>query len=852
MQVGSPVPADDLDIASMDTSPSARLFSLDLPSRVKRYMEQHSRSKDYTVLHAYIDGLHLDNDAPQNIVSLDVFKQNVTRKNSSDFRNLVNKAVTEKDWENVITHDVFWTELPADPLSHFDFDSSRQLQRSWTSTFACREVVERLEEHVRNQIKAPHLHARYCSIIQSSGMGKSCLLDEFSKLHFVIPVNLRASTSGYPPPDVAVRDFLTPFNNRYEDEHWQETSYSRASHFLFSLFIHTKDVVVRFGAEEKKDCVKRFREFMSKGQRFGHVGYNRWKFYNDVVTRAKMDFDDKAITTPDRQKLQDAFEELRECICIQEPSRKSTTVDVFIMFDEAHSLTTLWPNCGGLSNFTELQRALTIFSWSSLFTFFLSTTGKISQSMPPAYQTPRQPRAFIELGFDQLMTDRRIPDRYPTLEAVTSLECISHMGRPLWGTMYDHGDISVHNKILLFAIQKLLGSNEGVARSEAQEYAILSQRLALDINSAAYVSVPSTSIREKTLDQIANHMQVCVEIGEENENIRGIAASEPILSEAASIIMRNTDFQWLNTLRTIVPAFSVNVGDRGELLVAAFLTQARDMAISLKPSLPPPECCSHFLVKDLFKSLFFEKTFKSMFQSIPSICLSTSKKLRFKKVAAVAHMHFNHFIKAQEQKVTSHQYLLGFIARGAAVLGANGQPGFDAVLPYLFETTNLDISKLGFIIIRVENDGNNSEPDADMFLKMDPFTCGLLDKLDVDGCFRIPIIRIVFSLRGEGAVVTPMRYSTPSEGASLDNFDERGEPRFVAYDFWCSGIGPDLLQPVGNAHAQWAGLLKPGGPWRSFYDSSPAPDELRSQFPMGSCEESHWKRWLRVVKEREI
>jgi hypothetical protein len=418
--------------------------------------------------------------------------------------------------------------------------------------------------------------------------------------------------------------------------------------------------------------------------------------------------------------------------------------------------------------------------------------------------------------------------------------------------MYDHGDMSVHNTIISFAIEKLLCSDEGVARSEAQEYAILSQRLALDINSAAYVSAPSTSIREKSLDQIANHMQVCVEIGEENENIRGIAASEPILSEAASYIMRNMGFQWLDTLRRIIPAFSINVGDHGELLVTAFLTQARDMAISLRTSPPPPECCDHFLVKDLLESLFFEKTFKSMFQSTPSICLSTSKKLRFKKVAAVAHMHFNHFIKVQEQKVTSHQYLLGFIARGAAVLGANSQPAFDAVLPYLFETTNLDISKLGFIVIRVKNDGSNSEPDADMFLKMDPFTCGLLDKSDVDGYFRIPIIRIVFSLRGEGAVVTPMRYSTPSEGASLDNFDERGEPRFVAYDFWCSGIGPDLLQPVGNAHAQWAGLLKPGGPWHSFYDSSPAPDELRSQFPMGSCDESHWKRWLRVVKEREM
>ena len=32
------------------------------------------------------------------------------------------------------------------------------------------------------------LYARHCSIVQSSGMGKSLLLDEFSKKYFLIPV----------------------------------------------------------------------------------------------------------------------------------------------------------------------------------------------------------------------------------------------------------------------------------------------------------------------------------------------------------------------------------------------------------------------------------------------------------------------------------------------------------------------------------------------------------------------------------------------------------------------------------------------------------------------------------------
>lgn len=52
---------------------------------------------------------------------------------------------------------------------------------------------------------------------------------------------------------------------------------------------------------------------------------------------------------------------------------------------------------------------------------------------------------------------------------------------------------------------------------------------------------------------------------------------------------------------------------------------------------------------------------------------------------------------------------------------------------------------------------------------MDPFTCGLLDKSDVGERFAIPIIRIAFAIRGKQDIVTHMKYSTPWEGASLDN-----------------------------------------------------------------------------------
>lgn len=40
------------------------------------------------------------------------------------------------------------------------------------------------------------LYARLLPVVQSSGMGKSRLIDEFSKKHFVIPFNLREGTHG--------------------------------------------------------------------------------------------------------------------------------------------------------------------------------------------------------------------------------------------------------------------------------------------------------------------------------------------------------------------------------------------------------------------------------------------------------------------------------------------------------------------------------------------------------------------------------------------------------------------------------------------------------------------------------
>ena len=116
----------------------------------------------------------------------------------------------------------------------------------------------------------------------------------------------------------------------------------------------------------------------------------------------------------------------------------------------------------------------------------------------------------------------------------------------------------------------------------------------------------------------------------------------------------------------ILTGFSINQGDHGELLVATFFTQAHDQAIHEKL----PQFCSYFSVHELFSSLFTDSTFKSILNSLPSLC-HTEMKQPFREVSENANMHFNHMIKPQVHMLLACQLLLYYMSHGAATLGAN-------------------------------------------------------------------------------------------------------------------------------------------------------------------------------------
>jgi hypothetical protein len=143
-------------------------------------------------------------------------------------------------------------------------------------------------------------------------MGKSRMIDELSKEHFVIPINLRKTGtgmfslifrpvfishfhSGFPPGDYDVSNFLTarPFT--------PEDASKRAQAFLTSLFTTTTaylagrlddcigSIIDEMPIEQRpKTYAQKFRLFMTVGSTFKLQGGLRQAFYRDVIVQANV------------------------------------------------------------------------------------------------------------------------------------------------------------------------------------------------------------------------------------------------------------------------------------------------------------------------------------------------------------------------------------------------------------------------------------------------------------------------------------------------------------------------------------------------------------------------------------
>ncbi|KAJ2932242.1 hypothetical protein H1R20_g4866, partial [Candolleomyces eurysporus] len=692
-----------------------------------------------------------------------------------------------------------------------------------------------------------NLYARYASVVQSSGTGKSRAVDEMSKKHFVIPINLRASgTTGYPPPDGDLQSFLCAT---------QGDRYSLFCAFLQALFQTTvlaldNGLGLDSGKGEFKDddrpeeIARKFREHMSSGMSTdGHGPYRRG-FYRIVIEEMNKILKSKGSLKQAQQTLEDLVNRIvRKTVF---PGTKLPDPLVIIAFDEAHTLTNhVYRTHGSAwSNFVELRRALHHYvSDRSLSTLFLSTTSKIDQLASLRSQDYSALfyngnfsayRPFVALGFDQFAKRLRL-DGTEDFNSVITLDFIASYGRPLWGSIFlfkdPEGD-EMKKSIVDYAAMKLLGGRSitSIKRlDEDQIFACLSRRLPIEFNSTDYVSHGQEKL------QVEGHMRMCLKADAGFENIVTTSSSEPVLSEAAYFIMFHIRMDWPGAFQDVLSSFSVHKGDHGEMLVLLSQMMARDQAVSKFISYRRHGLsCS---IPEFLGALFSPKA--EIIHAAQGMVLGAEternkgcelRPVSLEETFKNTIVYCTHWIKAHQDTIISASYLVGLFARGAAVLCS--QSGIDGVTPYLYNSTKLAASNIGAIIWQSKNgEEYGNVPQVDLFTAMDPYSTGLFS---VDEPTDVPVIRIVFALAAK----------EPSIEIVTTGKSDSGN-RFTTYDIWVAGLGPEIFG-VMTDKSVWEALLGASHGWADILRGV-GPLEMASTMRMnpGVAEDApFWNYWI--------
>ena len=171
------------------------------------------------------------------------------------------------------------------------------MQRAWNEKYVGQAVLA-LRQDIEHHCKMKAMYAPYMAIVQSSGCGKSRLVDEFGKGEFVIPMNLRNPSAkgtviaeifyvsvstpllGFPPAD-------KPLYLYFEALHKKSDKFKHISAFFVALFDKCKSRLdLRTAAERKESTARWFRRVMTEEQTMDSTNDFRTKFYEDVVREA--------------------------------------------------------------------------------------------------------------------------------------------------------------------------------------------------------------------------------------------------------------------------------------------------------------------------------------------------------------------------------------------------------------------------------------------------------------------------------------------------------------------------------------------------------------------------------------
>ena len=333
-----------------------------------------------------------------------------------------------------------------------------------------------------------------------------------------------------------------------------------------------------------------------------------------------------------------------------------------------------------------------------------------------------------------------------------------------------------------FAIQKLLGgfNNLGPVSSDGhldRTLACLSVRVPLDFNFS------HLNARHLVRKQIERHMRLCTVATSGLELLLTTTGSEPLLAEAAFAAMTKSHESPIYHLSLHMDNDCIDVGERGELVAALLVMQARDALASASTS-------RWVSVGDFMTSLLGASA--RIDSALPSFALDQDERKPLAKIFEDSRIWFNHVLKIRNQDLINVRYLWRFITRGAMILCANCTRGVDLVVPICYSGNVLSRRTVTAILIQVKNDTHfGQNPKGCLFEGMDPFFVNLFDQAP------LPTIRMVFALASKKSAV---EYVPGRDWL-------QGEKRFTSYDIWCAGTFPETFPIINDDGMAYLKLL---------------------------------------------
>ncbi|KAG9083329.1 hypothetical protein FRC06_004589, partial [Ceratobasidium sp. 370] len=429
-------------------------------------------------------------------------------------------------------------------------------------------------------------------VIQSSGMGKSRMVEEVANTLFTIPINIGGNLprgkKTYPPPDVEVRQYFETRKNKSDEE--QQVEYAILLRVLFDEAC--KLVKRHWQGLTGEALALQFAEYFKEGRTEKKVGDKRENFFKAVVKEAE-----RRRGGPDKNKTLDnlgtsLLRSARKLVDVVHPNRPVTTNACLVYFDEAHALVQPVQPPNEKSPHHNLGTVLAKLQHVEMFFVFLSTNSHVQGFAPPPSSHPSDLvfegsqviPPFNELPFD--LYENAVLDSVGslTLENMSKQNAMIGFGRTLW---YAQCQAYPTDDVVAFAMNELCAS--GVREREADSaLAALGVRIGITFDRTSHASQVESRLVE-------THMRVVYSIPQHGGYMNSGSPSEPILAEAAGHYL-DISSPGGGVAKIGPDVLSVACeqgflarGERGELCGRLLATAAHDIALGRYLAEPDPD-----------------------------------------------------------------------------------------------------------------------------------------------------------------------------------------------------------------------------------------------------------------------